>query len=586
MLRNEVTIEADVLVIGGGFAGCQAALRAKDFVDNVVLVDKAVVSRSGASAYAHTHFAPWDLTDSEIEEWIRELVEKGSFLVDQKWAELFLREAPHRISQLQEWGIPYERNNDGRLLYVLTRGHETPKSLSVDGRTVQEKLKEKMLAKGVRLVERVMITDLLTADGQQPTRDRVVGAIGIHCQNGAFYEFRAKAVVLATGPTFPKMKFCYCDHMTGEGLVMAFRAGAEITGMEFAVFSQFSYWERRFFTPGQAKMQGFGARIINSLGERIMERHNPEGLELLASLTHISAAVAAENLDGRGPCYFDMRHFSARAWESMRVAAPAAMKAFDEFGIDPGKEIIETNPLVGVGSEPNAGGGPVVDLECRSSIPGLFVAGAATHSPCMIAGQSASIPSTFAHVSGYRAGEFAAREARQVRRLAVVPGQVAWLKEKRYRPLARRSQVKPYDVIYAINSRVNRAENIIFKSKARILRVLDYLRQVENELLPQVSAPDAHELVKATEAESLVTIAKLHFLAALEREESRDPHYRTDFLFSDNKDWLKWLILSNSNGEVKVVSRPVPVQDYPLQPRVTRVNIPLQIPASLLEGAS
>src|SRR3990170_4285497 len=243
---EKVDINADVLVIGGGLAGVWAVIRAKDFADEVVLVDKARVSRSGAStSAAGVMLAPQD--DDNLNLWMREIVEKGEYLNDQDWVQKLLIDQIQRIKDMESWGIPFERDESGRIKRIIGRGHEHTRILMFHGKELMEKMREALLNKGVKLVERVMVTDLLTSDGKHPTSGRVVGAVGFNYRTGEQCVFESKATVVAMGSIFPKNGGRYVDNITGDGYATAFRSGAELCCMELSTGGHITLWQRKYW---------------------------------------------------------------------------------------------------------------------------------------------------------------------------------------------------------------------------------------------------------------------------------------------------------------------------------------------------
>lgn len=570
----EDALEADVLVIGAGLAGCRAAIRAREIVPNVVLVDKATPGRTGASLYAHSQMAPWELSEAEITEWLQEFVDNTSFLADQEWTELFLREAPQRVRELSDWGVRYERNADGTFKYVIVRGNRVCKSLNADGLQMMELLRDRINAVGVRTIPRVAVTNLLSSDGCHPTSGRVVGAVGFHTQTGHPVIIKAKAVVVATGPVNSKNHHGNCDQLTGDGHMMCFRVGARLTGLEFCQRAYFCYWERKFQAPGQAKLQGLGARLINAHGERVLERYDPEWMEM-TSLSNIVRAIICENAEGRGPCYFDMRHFSDDDIAMLRRVVPFLTKALEEFGIDLRKRPIQADVFVSLGS--THGLGILMDLDARTNIPGLFVAGYAGCLMGNVSGSFASFPSTFANVSGYRAGDSAAREAAETHRPEIDKSQLQALLREQYSFIHRNTNVRPYDIYRQIWSLTVPAGFSFFKTEQRIKEVSEALRNVREHLLPKLSAPDVHELLKANEAINYLGISELACIAALERRESRGSHYRHDYPFRDDENWLKWIVLEPAQDGIgiQISYRELPFDRYRIKP-AKREKIPIR----------
>ena len=367
---NEIVHECDVLVIGGGLAGCWAAICAKDFTDKVLLVDKARVSRSGASTFAAgVMLCP--SPEDDLDVWMEEIVERGEYVNDQEWVRVMLEEQIERVKELDRWGAPFERDEKGNIVRVVGRGHVTSRILMFHGKQFMETMRKQLLLKDIGPLERVIITDLLTSDGAQPTKSRVVGAIGFDVRNGQHHVFKAKSTVMATGGTgFIGMG--ETDNVTSDGLGACFRAGAEVTGMEFLGNKGHWCWEQKYITPGLNMFQGAGMHMLNAKGERFMEKYAPE-LKERARLQDIDLAFSKEAFEGRGPMYVDMRHFSPETIERFRRVIPMTMRIFDQAGIDLRKQKILFDMPRGVLR--GLVGGVSNNTYCETNLAGLYVAG-------------------------------------------------------------------------------------------------------------------------------------------------------------------------------------------------------------------
>src|SRR3972149_5689386 len=158
MAASEIMVETDVLVVGGGLAGCWAALRAREFTPSVTLVDKAVVARSGITLYCHDMIAP--MPKAEVEAWLNDVVVHADYLSDQAYAETLLREQGDRVNDLVRFGVPFERDEAGNLFLGLGRGHVASRVVLYDGRKLMEVMRKEVLKREIKLVERVMVSDL------------------------------------------------------------------------------------------------------------------------------------------------------------------------------------------------------------------------------------------------------------------------------------------------------------------------------------------------------------------------------------------------------------------------------------------
>ncbi len=570
MTQNYVVKETDVLVVGGGLAGLWAAIRAKDMAPRVTLAEKGKVSRSGASVFCHSTRAP--LPENQFDVWLKETVERSGYLADQKLAEIIILENNKRIRDMERWGVIFDRDEKGSLRAECVRGEKTVRSISFQGKQMMETMRNVALGKGVEFAERVMIIDLLTSDGQHPTKGHIVGAVGLHTRTGDVIIFKCGAVIISSGGTSAKVHCHYADNITGDGLAMAFRAGADMLNMEFAANPSFGNWERKFNTGGQQQFLMNGARIINRHGERFLTKYpawarseEPE-FEGNVEFGDLCRAMAIELLEGRGPVYFDLRSWSQENIRKMRRVLPVTMAAFDAAGIDVSKQPIECTPMmVNYGMSTSAG--IRVDVNFQSTVPGLFATGV-----CAMIGAGQK-PQAVCNVTGYVSGEKSAALAGSNK----MPSQeqVSKIAQRVLAPLQRGKGPLADEVYDRLNRIVMPYEISLFKEETRLRRALGTLRNIVAEQLPVVRARNPHELVKANEVRSYAQMLLLMLSGALERKESRFGHYREDYPYSDDINWLKWTVASSDeNGEIKLETEPVVLPLY-------RPEEPSRIPARI-----
>lgn len=555
--------ETDVLILGGGLAGCWAAIRARDFVKDVTLIDKAMVGKSGASVFAHTMLAP--TPPGDMAAWREEFVRRGEFFNDQDWLDVLFREEGRRIEDLVRWGVPFLREREGQLHVTTGFGHQVTRELLCDGHKLMEVMRNKVLEAGVNLVERVMVTDLLTSDGKHPSGGRVVGAVGFHGRTGDPVVYRSRSVVIATGRINAKMKGHFTYNITGDGTAMAYRAGAELSNMEFSTSGGLAYVEKRYHVGGPALVVGLGAKFINGLGERFMERYSPQ-LKERSRLSLLCQAMVKEVLEGRGPIYYDWRSLKEEDIQKIRQVRPQTIRPLDEGGIDPRRQLLECHPLITLGSG-NCNGGINIDAHSQSSIPGLYAVGAATRSPVQGTFTVSGVNLAYCNVGGYIAGENAGREAAGGQMPTLIDGQLRALLDSIFGPLGKKEGISPEDILDKVNRIVIPAPNSVVKSASRIGHVLERISEIEARHLPRIAADDHHSLVKAHEIRNIVLLAKIVFTSALYREESRHWHYREEFPYRDDRNWLKWTVVKRlADDAVSVEARPIPIERYPVQP--------------------
>ena len=579
MSRNsEEVISTDVLVVGGGLAGCWAALRAAELSPRVTLVDKGVVARSGTTVFCHDVLAP--MPESELDVWSKEIVEHAEYMSDERFVEVLLKEGGKRINDMWQWGVPFETDDQGNLFLSLGRGHKQSKVVLVDCRKMMEVMKQQVQARGAQIVDRVMITDLLTSDGQLPTSGSVVGAVGIHTQTGKLLVFKAKAVILTTGVTSLKQHGAFADNVTGDAQAMAFRAGAELADLEFG-FSQKFAWIHDGYLRITSLMpyQTQGARIVNAKGERFMERYAPDRGERRSGLGLLAQAAVKEIWEGRGPIYFDLRHFSREHLAQMKRILPLRYRPFEEGGLDPAKDLIETRLVVMYLSR-----GTCMDLWGETSVPGLFTGGICAHFPGgteLLSGCMLGVCSVF----GYRAGERAARAYQHKEDDQISWEQVNGLKISSYAPSEREAGISPRELYNKLAARIMRPEYSVVKTEKKIQEFIKGIRTCKQEDMPLLFAPDVHELIKANEVRNFVDLLEPSYTAALERRESRLSHYRADYPFRDDGNWIKWIGVRRGSKGIEIRHRPVPLETNKSKPAsLTKIPSLIQFSETVSSG--
>lgn len=563
-------IDADVLIIGGGFAGAWAALRARDFADKVVLVDKSQVAKSGCSTFAAgVQLCP--TREDDLDVWKKEIVVSGDYFPDQDWVDFYLKNQIERIEDYVRWGAPLEKDSKGKIARIVGRGHINTRLFQFHGNKLMALLKKKVLERKVEIMERIMITDLVPeGDGSS---GRIAGAVGFHARTGEFYIFRAGATIICTGPKGSKLN-SPVDNCSGDGTAAAFRAGAELANMEFCTGGNITVWDKKVTSGGINMIQGHGAYFVNALGERFMAKYDPLRMER-ALLYSLCMSFTKEALEGRGPVYVDMTHFPPETFEKFRRVIPRAMQTWDTLGWDPAKKKMECQPNWNV--RDNCGeGGILIDRDCGTpALQGLFAAGAVTRNPVHGIYSLGGVATSSCNVMGYVAGEKAAEYSHKTGRLEAEPQVVEKLKNRVFSPLKRAEGKDPDELYLNLNKTIVPAAFSMFKSGPRIIHILSEIEKFKEEAA-HIRADDCHQLVKANEFRNHLLNAELVFRAALERKESRQYHYREDYPYVDNIDWLKLIVLRKSNQGLSLRYEPIPVDKWAVKPeRLEKYSHPI-----------
>lgn len=526
--RNEVILKTDVLVIGGGSAGTMAALTARKKGLDVMLVDKANINRSGCGAAGNDHFMAvletgpdWDTSEVFL-SWYKRLTQG---LVDTKVVEkVYTSRIKRLIAYLESIGIQMKdpKTND----YIRTRSFAQPGDyfINFDGRSLKPIVSAEAEKAGVKCVRQVYITDLLKSEG------RVIGAVGFNIRNGDLYVFQASAVILATGnvsrmyrnPSGLPFNSWHSPYNNGSAQAMAYKAGADLKNMEF---TNYTLTPKNFSASALNAIVGMGGYIVNSLGERYVLKYHEKGEQ--GPRWAMPWGTYWELQEGRGPCYFDVRHLSDDDMEHLlNHLLPVDKNTFMDYceqkGIDLKKDLLEIQICEGqipafVGSVT----GIHIDENCRTTVPGLYAAGGCAVSICNLAGSMAV---------GEAAGESVAEEILKEKvELKPDAESVSELRLKAFEPLSRTRELEE-------NRFEGKLQQImadyvgIGRTKRGLETALNELHKL-NEYKAILGASDGHVLMRVHEAQDMLLLAELVTRGALTREESRFglSHYRGDF---------------------------------------------------------
>lgn len=579
MEEQGVNPTVDVLVIGGGPAGCFAAIKAKEAgADSVVLVDKGWVGKSGCATFGAGSLKAFLPDLDDFDTWFGKAVEAGHYLNDQKWTEIHLAGVGECIRELDAWGVEFERNQDGTYRRIEGQGSSEDRpipTLMFHGPQLMGRLRRAATRAGVTIVDKTMMTQLFR-DENNPIA--IAGAAGFHVESGSFCAFPARATVLTTGGQSYKSHYAYHKMVTGDGHVMGLEAGADVGNYEFSLH-HLSYAD--FDTTGMNVLQGLGGRFLNGDGSPFMHLYDPEHGDH-ANLNYLSAGMALEVRAGRGPIFMDHTSFGPDEMALFSRVLPIMYRAFDRGGLIVDGRISRPLEWLSVNSgNVGFGGGLHIDVQCRTNLPGLFAAGDATDGPAAgVEGYTAyAIP--FAMTSGSRAGTSAADWARESggaggtlagrSSLRLSRMEIARARERLLAPLKRQVGVDPEYVVLRLQEILFPMEVYILRTGDRLREALSALEELKASAVPRLKALDSHYLRMVIEVANMVRCGELFLRAALARTESRGSHRRLDYPFSDNDHWLKWQLFREQEGLLTLRTEPVPIENYPMRAPVGRV---------------
>ncbi|HEX7215115.1 MAG TPA: FAD-binding protein [Methylomirabilota bacterium] len=544
----------DVLIIGAGLAGQRAALAAADAGATVALMSKVHPVRSHSVAAAGGINAAIDPAD-DWRSHAFDTVKGSDFLGDQDAIEIMCAEAPGEVMHLDHIGVTFHRNEKGELDLRAFGGasmNRTAYVADITGQAMLHVLYEQIL-KYADLVDRFeewFVTSLVLDDEAQ-----CVGAVARDIRSGRMETFTAKNVILGSGGAGqcykPTTNALIC---TGDGIAQAYRVGAPLMDMEMVQYHPTTLVENGFLITEGAR--GEGAHLLNSEGERFMEKYAPNKMEL-ASRDVVSRAEQTEINEGRGVgpggagIYLDITVVPRkRTLEALREIVNIGK---DFAGVDITREPIIIRP-----GQHYIMGGVKTDVHGATSIPGLYAAGevacVSVHGGNRLGANSLLDTLIF----GRRAGEHAAARAAAMPMPSVGDHQLrrdaAEIEEiiRRERTGRRISEIKD-----ELGTEMNR--NVaVFRDEAGLRHAHEVVRRLKEEA--RTAYIDDHgtvfnqDVLGAIELGYMLDTAEATVVAALERKESRGAQFRTDYPERNDEDWLKHIDIGRNGDDVPEVS--------------------------------
>lgn len=524
----------DLLIVGAGLAGMRAALAAPADMD-VALLSKVHPVRSHSVAAQGGINAALGADDT-WQAHAYDTTKGGVFLGDQDAIEVLCREAPGDLLELERFGVIFSRTDDGRIAQRPFGGAGFPRTCYAADRTghaLLHTMYEQLLRRQLRVYEEWFVTSLIVEDGA------CRGVVAWDLLHGGLHAITAKAVILATGGS-GRLFYTSTNAVinTGDGMALAYRAGAPLMDMEFVQFHPTTLKSTGILITEGAR--GEGGYLVNTLGERFMKRYAPEQMEL-ATRSTVSLAIGQEIVEGRGVdgcVLLDLRHLGR---ERILERLPQIRQLSLEFaGIDPVESPIPVQP----GAHYQMGG-VRTDSWGETPLPGLFAAGecacVSVHGANRLGGNSLLETIVFGRRAGVRAGAYAAaQEARPV-----PTGVLTADSERIARLMANRGTVRAWQLRDELGRTMSTNLGLVRTSES-ITRALAEVRRIKSAAAT-VTLHDHGtcfntDLIQALELSCLVDLAETIVVGALAREESRGAHYRGDFPTRRDADWLKHTI--------------------------------------------
>jgi fumarate reductase flavoprotein subunit len=579
--EEEITAAHDVLLVGGGAAGLRAAIA---IAESNPSLDVAVVSKvypmRSHTVSAEGGAAGVMADDDTIEEHIYDTISGSDWLGDQDAIEAFVNEAPRELLQLEHWGCPWSRQDDGRIAVRAFGGMKKKRTWFAADKTgfhmLHALFQTSLKYRAVRRYDESFVTRLLADDG------RVYGVVAIELATGKIQAITAKAVVLATGGCGKVFPFTTNANInTGDGMALAYRAGAPLKDMEFVQYHPTGLPFTGILITEAARAEG--GWLLNKDGDRYLQDYDlgtPTDTPTLRSMElgprdRLSQAFEHEVEKGRttdtpyGPVvYLDLRHLGEKLIEAKLPMVRELCLQYER--IDPVTELIPVRPVVHYMM-----GGVHTDIDGKAGLDGLYAAGETACVTINGANRlgSNSLPECL--VFGARAGRAAAEYAGTAPAPPAVIGAQIADETRRLEQLLDRDS-RPDDGTARIRDELQATMEDaagIYRTGPSMEKGVDTFAALRERVdaigIRDTSRSFNTELVGALELANLVDIGECILRSAIAREESRGAHQRTDFTARDDERFLvHHLVRRDDDGTARLQQLPVTITRWPPGERV------------------
>jgi succinate dehydrogenase / fumarate reductase flavoprotein subunit len=506
------------------------------------------------------------------------IVKEAFYLSDQDLVQQYVDYSGRAVHELIEWG-----RRARQLFYFTGEEGNYVTSGKALGLACRQGVKE---TPGVKVMNDVMIQDILVNEG------RVVGAVGVNVYTGEIVAFRTKAVVLGTGGYQPYSFKCTVSDMTGDGMAMAYRAGAQLADMEFnllapgilvsprvhrgSIFAGFLFLAWNDAAPWPKVVRNTDGELVeDKIPEALMElARKSEAVKLIYNYywgKEISAGKATPN---KG-LYVDWSTMSEEDFQQGTRDFQMIMRAwyrkpwhFQGGDFTDLKEMMEKGELweLGISNEYSMGG-IAVDAEMRTKVPGLFAAGEVTSG--VFGANRIRDATTEMVVQGFRAGESAAEYIEGADEPRWDDEKVAEVRDRILGRLERDKGIEPVKVHRAIEKTADEGFGFL-RDQAGLSATLKEIERIRNEDAPRMKVTSRaraynHEWIEALQVDNLLICTEAGVRAALMRKESRGFHIRSDYPQVDHDNYLVKIVAADKDSEMDLSIR---------KPRVTRMKLP------------
>lgn len=551
-------LDCDVLIIGGGGAALYAALRTfdRDPALKIVVASKGLFGKSGCTRMVQGGYNVVLHKDDSFDKHYSDTIRGGSLINNQELAWLLVTEAPKRIFELENrYGCYFDRNADGTIHQRALAGQSFNRTIhrgDLTGIELMSRLSEQVIVRDITVLNEVRGLDLLF----DSSGETVCGALLFDTHRRAFIAVNARATLLATGGAAPLYKITAASlDKSGDGMAMAYRAGAKFVDMEMMQFHPTGLIAGNSVMTGtvlEEGLRGAGGHLLNAEGERYMKRYDPAKMER-STRDRVSRSSFMEIRDGRGSpedgVFLDVRHLGK---EFLLKSSPGMYKRCMSVGYDMACDPIQVTPTAHFQM-----GGVLIDTRLESSLRGLYVAGedaGGVHGANRLGGNGVAESMVF----GGLAGERLAEHARDNDLRAINHDRLGDLMH-RYGEAKSGSGNNPFTLRQAMRACAWHDLGII-RDEESLTRAEETLADVEarvRELPVPAEGQGDIAFLEKLDVENLLAVARLIRISAGLRTESRGSHYRSDYDQISDAGLYNIVLERRTDGEVRAERIPV-----------------------------
>ena len=546
-------LNLDVLILGGGGAGLMAALHVlqKNPDLKVAVAVKGLLGQSGCTRMVQGGYNAVLNADDSFDLHFYDTIKGGAYINDQELAWMLVNSAPKVIAELERYGCFFDRTPDGRIYQKAFAGQSFDRTVhrgDLTGIEIMSKLKDAVLSTTVIPLDEHRGVALLT-DGES----NVTGALLLDVPTGRFIAVSAKATFMATGGGARMYRIAAPSlEKAGDGMALCYRAGCVMQDMEMYQFHPTGLVAGSSVLTGavlEEGLRGAGGYMRNALGERFMERYDPERMER-STRDIVSRAAYMEIQAGRGTddgaIFLDVSHLGA---EFVEQTFPGMTERCREVGVDLAREPVKVSPTAHFHM-----GGARIDTSCKSNLEGLFVGGedaGGVHGANRLGGNGVAESTVFGTIAGDAMAEYVRGKPQP----SIASAQVEAVIQELLAPMS----ISDSENIYSIRSEI---EDLMWE-KVGLVRD----RQgMEEALVALDGFAERHQRAPVPpirefnltwqewlNVRSILTVARLTCLSALARPESRGSHYRSDYPEANDEEWTRNILLqADSSGNAKL----------------------------------